>query len=193
MTAVPLPFAVTLPLLFTTATFLLLLVHFTLLLAPSGLIRFIFKVWDFPFISVSFVLFRAMERAAVPFLKTVTLHTAFAFLLLLLVAVIFAVPGFFAVTRPFLSTDATFGSEDLQSTLFDAVAGVTALTFKVILFPGSRDSFAALSFSFCGFAAAAWLFNDNGIRNTRRARSSIPVFFQIFFTLSFLLTVNLSG
>ena len=151
MTAVPLPFAVTFPLLFTTATFLLLLVHFTLLLAPSGLIRFIFKVWDFPFISVSFVLFRAMERAAVPLHGLPT--TAFAFLLLLLVAVIFAVPGFFAVTRPFLSTDATFGSEDLQSTLFDAVAGVTALT------PGDplrqQDSLLHWVLSFCGFAAAA--------------------------------------
>ena len=82
---------------------------------------------------------------AVAFFFTVILHTAFAFLLLLLTAVIVAFPAFFAVTFPLELTVVIFLLEVFQVTALDAFAGFTVFTFKVTVFPSYNVLLVAFS------------------------------------------------
>ena len=106
ITAVPAFFAVTFPLLSTAATSELLLLHFTVLspVAFDGVIVAV-NVSLSPSVMLVVLLLRLIPVIAISFCFTVTVQLAL--FPLLLVAVITAVPAFFAVTFPALSTDAT--------------------------------------------------------------------------------------
>ena len=113
---------------------------------------------------------------------TVILHTAFAFLLLLETAVMFAVPAFFAVTTPFLLTLATDFLLDFQVTFLFALAGVTFFTFKVNLPPTDNVFFVAFSFSFfvlgAAFTAGA---NENAEKTRASDKKAATTLFEFFF------------
>lgn len=112
---------------------------------------------------------------------TVILHTAFAFLLLLETAVMFAVPVFFAVTTPFLLTLATAFLLDFQVTFLFAFAGVTFFTFKVNLSPTDNVFLVAFSFSFfvlgAAFAAGA---KENAETTRASDKNAATILFEFF-------------
>ena len=97
----------------------------------------------------------AVVAGDVFFFMTVILHTAFTFLLLLLTAVIFAVPFFFAVTFPLAVTVAIFLLEVFHVTAADALAGVTFFTFKVTFCPTYNFLLVAFNLIAVAFFAAA--------------------------------------
>ncbi len=86
---------------------------------------------------------------------TVIVHTAFTFLLLLDVAVILAVPAFFAVTTPVLLTVAMVFLLVFQVTFLFAFAGLTFFTFSLNLLPAVNVFFLALKVIFFVFGAAS--------------------------------------
>ena len=121
ITAVPAFFAVTFPLLSTAATSALLLLHFTVLspVAFDGVIVAV-NVSLSPSVKLVVLLLRLIPVMAISFCFTVTVQPAV--FPLLLVAVITAVPAFFAVTFPLLSTAATAPLLLLHFTVLSPVA-----------------------------------------------------------------------
>ena len=121
ITAVPAFFAVTFPLLSTAATSALLLLHFTVLspVAFDGVIVAV-NVSLSPSVKLVVLLLRLIPVMAISFCFTVTVQPAV--FPLLLVAVITAVPAFFAVTFPLLSTAATASLLLLHFTVLSPVA-----------------------------------------------------------------------
>ena len=88
---------------------------------------------------------------------TLILQTAFTFLLLLDVAVIFAEPAFFAVTTPVLLTVAMLFLLDFQVTFLFAFAGLTFFTLSLNLLPAVNVFFLAFKVIFFAFGAASAL------------------------------------
>ena len=121
ITAVPAFFAVTFPLLSTAATASLLLLHFTVLspVVFDGVIVAV-NVSLSPSVMLVVLLLRLIPVIAISFCFTVTVQLAV--FPLLLVAVITAVPAFFAVTFPLLSTAATSALLLLHFTVLSPVA-----------------------------------------------------------------------
>ena len=99
---------------------------------------------------------------------TVMRQVALTFLLLFDVAVIVAVPAFFAFTTPLLLTVATDFLLDFQVTFLEALAGFTLFTFKVIFCPTVSVFFFVFSLICLVFGAA---FASGTIQREEAARA----------------------
>ena len=118
------------------------------------------------------------------FFTTVTLQVALAFLFFLDVAVIFAVPTFFALTTPRLLTVATDLLLDFHVTFLDALAGFTFFTFNVNLLPTANFFFLAESVIFFVFGAA---FACGTVTKAEAQRAIDKATAQVFFINLFIL------
>ena len=105
--AVPGFFAVTRPLLLTVATELLLVVHVTVLFVALLGSTVADNCMEYPSVNSALVLFKEIDVARTTFCLTVTEQDALRLLPSVVVAVMVALPGDFAVTRPLLLTVAT--------------------------------------------------------------------------------------
>lgn len=121
---------------------------------------------------------------SVDFLTTVTLQVALAFLFFLDMAVIFAVPTFFALTTPRLLTVATDLLLDFHVTFLDALAGFTFFTFNVNLLPTVNFFFLAESVIFFVFGAA---FTSGMAEKAVAQRAIDKATAQVFFNNLFIL------
>lgn len=111
---------------------------------------------------------------------TLIVHVAFTFLLLLETAVIFALPSFFALTTPFLLTDATDFLFDFQVTFLFALAGFT-FAFKVNLSPTVKVLLFLFSVIIFALGAAfAYGVVENAVRTSIKDKMSATDFLVLF-------------